>query len=116
MSRGKITDTGRELLTNYICCAVLKSISELQIGQFVLPPYGTNVVDESQEARYLRSYKEDLPEDHVSISSFQNSANWILQWFPMEYYEKDKHGGVHYHVFGDPGTPLYYKIPKDSLS
>ncbi|KAJ6544817.1 Frag1/DRAM/Sfk1 family-domain-containing protein [Mycena vulgaris] len=82
MSRGKITDT------------------ELQIGQFVLPAYGTSVVDESKEARYLRSFKEDLPEHH---------------WFPMEYYEDDarpgSHGGVHYHVFGNPGTPLYYKVP-----
>ncbi|KAJ7104300.1 Frag1/DRAM/Sfk1 family-domain-containing protein [Mycena belliarum] len=81
MSRGSITDT------------------ELQIGRFVLPPYGTTVVDESEEARYLRSFKEDLPEDH---------------WFTMDYYEdrdQGKHGGVHYHVFGNPGTPLYYKIP-----
>lgn len=49
ISRGKVTDT------------------ELQIGQFVLPPYGTTVVDDSQEARYLRSQKEDLPEDYVSV-------------------------------------------------
>ncbi|KAJ7475684.1 Frag1/DRAM/Sfk1 family-domain-containing protein [Mycena latifolia] len=86
MSRGSITDT------------------ELQIGRFVLPAHGTSVVDESEEARYLRSFKEDLPEDH---------------WFPMSYYEDDnpgKHGGVHYHVFGSPGTPLYYKILRNPLS
>ncbi|KAJ7674200.1 Frag1/DRAM/Sfk1 family-domain-containing protein [Mycena rosella] len=84
MSRGTITDT------------------ELQLGQFVLPPYGTSVVDESEEARYLRSYKEELEEHH---------------WFPMEYYEDQndpmRHKTVHYHVFGDPGTPLYYKIPNN---
>jgi hypothetical protein len=51
LSRGKVTDT------------------ELQIGQFVLPAHGTSVVDESEEARYLRSYKEDLPEHHVCILS-----------------------------------------------
>ncbi|KAJ6607371.1 Frag1/DRAM/Sfk1 family-domain-containing protein [Mycena sp. CBHHK59/15] len=77
MSRGKVTDT------------------ELQIGQFVLPPYGTSVVDESEEARYLRSWKEDLPEVH---------------WLPMDYYEENGgRAGHFYHVFG---TPLYYKIPK----
>jgi hypothetical protein len=48
LSRGKITDT------------------ELQIGQFVLPKYGHQVVNETEEARYLRSFKEDLPEAHVS--------------------------------------------------
>ncbi|KAJ7931407.1 Frag1/DRAM/Sfk1 family-domain-containing protein [Mycena leptocephala] len=51
ISRGKVTDT------------------ELQIGRFVLPAHGTTVVDESEEARYLRSQKEDLPEDHVSVFS-----------------------------------------------
>ncbi|KAJ7650428.1 Frag1/DRAM/Sfk1 family-domain-containing protein [Roridomyces roridus] len=77
ISRGKVTDT------------------ELQIGQFVLPEYGTTVVDESEEARYLRSFKEDLPVDH---------------WFPMSYYEYNGGRAGHvYHVFG---TPLYYKIPK----
>ncbi|KAJ7127156.1 Frag1/DRAM/Sfk1 family-domain-containing protein [Mycena epipterygia] len=80
ISRGKVTDT------------------ELQIGQFVLPAYGSSVVDESEEARYLRSFKEDLPEDH---------------WFPMEYYEYN--GGRHSHFYHVFGTPLYYKIPKDPL-
>ncbi|KAJ7773105.1 Frag1/DRAM/Sfk1 family-domain-containing protein [Mycena metata] len=78
ISRGKVTDT------------------ELQIGQFVLPPYGTNVTDESEAARYLRSYKEELPEDH---------------WFTMDYYEHN--GGKHGHFYHVFGTPLYYKIPKD---
>ncbi|KAF7330483.1 Protein cwh43 [Mycena venus] len=83
ISRGKVTDT------------------ELQIGQFVLPPYGTTVVDESEEARYLRSQKEELPEDH---------------WFTMDYYDyhpnNKQKGGHAYHVFG---TPLYYKIPPNPL-
>jgi hypothetical protein len=52
VSRGPVTDT------------------ELQIGQFVVPPYGTTVVDDSEAARYLRSQKEDLPKDHVSIFLF----------------------------------------------
>ncbi|KAJ7903628.1 Frag1/DRAM/Sfk1 family-domain-containing protein [Mycena olivaceomarginata] len=84
VSRGPVTDT------------------ELQIGQFVVPPYGTTVVDDSEAARYLRSQKEDLPKDH---------------WFTMDYYSdyptnKEK-GGHAYHVFG---TPLYYKIPEKPLS
>ncbi|KAJ6577178.1 Frag1/DRAM/Sfk1 family-domain-containing protein [Mycena capillaripes] len=80
ISRGKVTDT------------------ELQIGQFVLPAYGTTVVDESEEARYLRSHKEDLPKDH---------------WFTMDYYEYN--GGKHGHVYHVFGTPLYYKIPESPL-
>ena len=47
ISRGTVTDT------------------EMQIGQFVVPKHGTGVVDESREARYLRSYKEELLVDHV---------------------------------------------------
>ncbi|KAJ7158875.1 Frag1/DRAM/Sfk1 family-domain-containing protein [Mycena filopes] len=78
ISRGKVTDT------------------ELQIGQFVLPPHGTTIVDETEAARYLRSYKEDLPEEH---------------WFTMDYYEHN--GGKHGHFYHVFGTPLYYKIPKD---
>lgn len=50
VSRGIITDT------------------ELQIGQFVLPKHGHNVTNDSVEARYIRSRKEDLPEDHVRFA------------------------------------------------
>ncbi|KAJ7178611.1 Frag1/DRAM/Sfk1 family-domain-containing protein [Mycena crocata] len=64
ISRGKVTDT------------------ELQIGQFVLPPHGTGVVDDSKEARYLRSFKEELPKDH---------------WFTMDYYQHN--GGKHLHYY-----------------
>lgn len=49
VSRGLITDT------------------EVQIGQFALPKHGTNITNETQPARYLRSYKEILPEHHVSM-------------------------------------------------
>ncbi|KAI0788033.1 Frag1/DRAM/Sfk1 family-domain-containing protein [Fomes fomentarius] len=77
VSRGIVTDT------------------ELQIGQFVVPRPGTTIMEDSKEARYLRSYKETLPEDH---------------WFPMEYYPemggKNRH---QYHVFN---TPLYYRVPE----
>ena len=47
VSRGIVTDT------------------ELQIGQFVLPKRGFEPVSQSKESRLLRSWKEDLPEDHV---------------------------------------------------
>ncbi len=40
--------------------------TEMQIGQFVVPRRGAGVVDDSQEARYRRAWKEELPEDHVS--------------------------------------------------
>ncbi|CAK5268576.1 unnamed protein product [Mycena citricolor] len=76
ISRGKVTDT------------------ELQIARFVVPPFGTQVVDDSDEARYLRSFKEDLPVDH---------------WFTMDYYQEN--GGKAGHVYHVFGTPLYYKLP-----
>ncbi|KAF8659047.1 hypothetical protein AX16_001920 [Volvariella volvacea WC 439] len=82
LSRGIITDT------------------ELQVGQFVLPRHGTNVTNDSEEARYHRSWKEDVPKE---------------RWFPMSYYRKKGKGGVnghYYHVFN---TPLYYRIPEDAL-
>ncbi|KAI0784469.1 Frag1/DRAM/Sfk1 family-domain-containing protein [Abortiporus biennis] len=69
--------------------------TELQIGEFALPKHGSNIVDDSEEARYRRAWKEELPDDH---------------WFPMEYYPQN--GGVRgheYHVFN---TPLYYKLPE----
>lgn len=70
--------------------------TELQIGQFVVPKYGHGVTDDSEIARYLRSWKEDLPEDH---------------WFPMEYYGNEREGGVRGHFYHVFNTPLYYKIP-----
>ena len=50
MSRGKITDT------------------ELQAGQFVVPRFGHNVTDESEEARYIHVNKEILDQSHVSTA------------------------------------------------
>ncbi|PPQ91001.1 hypothetical protein CVT25_013926 [Psilocybe cyanescens] len=82
VSRGIITDT------------------ETQIAQFVLPRHGHNVTDDSVEARYLRSRKEELAVEH---------------WFPMPYYGDATQGGVnghYYHVFN---TPLYYKIPESAV-
>jgi uncharacterized membrane protein YuzA (DUF378 family) len=78
ISRGTVTDT------------------ELQVGKFVLPRIGYDIVDESEPARYLRSWKEDLPE---------------YLWMPMEYYGEgiDQH---FYHVFG---TPLYYQLPQGAV-
>ena len=48
LSRGHVTDT------------------EFQIGQFVVPRHGAGVTNETEAARYLRSWKETLPQDHVS--------------------------------------------------
>lgn len=57
ISRGIITDT------------------ETQIGQFVLPPHGEAVTNDTHEARYLRSRKEDLAVDHVrSLFSGEQTA------------------------------------------
>ncbi|KAI0636196.1 Frag1/DRAM/Sfk1 family-domain-containing protein [Trametes polyzona] len=69
--------------------------TELQVGQFVVPRDGAGVVDDSHEARYMRAWKEELPEDH---------------WFPMEYYQEV--GGVRGHFYHVFNTPLYYKIPE----
>ncbi|KAF9036160.1 Frag1/DRAM/Sfk1 family-domain-containing protein [Panaeolus papilionaceus] len=74
--------------------------TEVQIGQFVLPRRGHNVTDDSKEARYRRSVKEDLPQDH---------------WFPMAYYGNDKEGGVNGHYYDVFGTPLYYKLPEGAI-
>ncbi|KAI1797457.1 Frag1/DRAM/Sfk1 family-domain-containing protein [Ganoderma leucocontextum] len=80
LSRGIVTDT------------------ELQIGQFVVPRYKETIKDTSREARFLRSFKEWLPEEH---------------WFPMEYYpELGGKNGHNYHVFD---TPLYYRLPEEAL-
>lgn len=40
--------------------------TELQIGQFVVPKNGAGVQDDSDNARYLRAWKEEIPEVHVS--------------------------------------------------
>lgn len=79
ISRGIITDT------------------ETQIGQFVLPRHGEAVTNDTREARYLRSRKEELAVDH---------------WFPMEYYGDETKGGVNGHFYHVFNTPLYYKIPE----
>ncbi|KAF8893298.1 Frag1/DRAM/Sfk1 family-domain-containing protein [Mucidula mucida] len=82
VSRGSVTDT------------------ELQVAQFVLPKYGTTVVDDSFDARYVRVNKEILSEEH---------------WFPMEYYGSKKKGGVNGHFYHVFNTPLYYNIPEGAL-
>jgi hypothetical protein len=51
--------------------------TELQIGQIILPPHGEGIPEEhdTHDARYARSFKEALPEDHVSV--LQSSA-WAM--------------------------------------
>ena len=44
--------------------------TELQVGQFQLPKYGHVVTNETEPARYLRAWKEELPQDHVSTKVF----------------------------------------------
>jgi hypothetical protein len=39
--------------------------TELQVGQFLVPEYNSTVTDDSHEARYRRSFKELLSEEHV---------------------------------------------------
>lgn len=46
--------------------------TELQVAQFVLPKHGFGVTNDTQEARILRSFKEDLPQHHVSVPFVQN--------------------------------------------
>jgi hypothetical protein len=48
--------------------------TELQVGQFVVPEYNSTVTDDSHEARYLRSFKEMLPEEHVSSASLSQGG------------------------------------------
>ncbi|KJA22967.1 hypothetical protein HYPSUDRAFT_201775 [Hypholoma sublateritium FD-334 SS-4] len=79
LSRGIITDT------------------ETQLAQFLVPPPGARI-DDAPAARYMRSQKELLPEEH---------------WFPMAYYGDERRGGVNGHFYHVFGTPLYYRIPAD---
>lgn len=54
--------------------------TELQIGQFALPKHGFGVTNDTQEARYLRAWKEELPESHVGFDylRFLHAGMWIL--------------------------------------
>ncbi|EAU85636.2 hypothetical protein CC1G_06349 [Coprinopsis cinerea okayama7 len=82
VSRGIITDT------------------ELQIGQFVVPSPAVKTINDSEESRYIRTTKENMPQDH---------------WFPQEYHGNKKRGGKnghYYHVFK---TPRYYQLPEDAV-
>jgi hypothetical protein len=96
ISRGSVTDT------------------ELQVGQFVVPSYGTTTGEgEVPEADlYLRSWREDLPKEHVrplSLSSLSLLTHMLSlsrrrtpKWFPNAYYGNEHSGGVrghYYHVF-----------------
>jgi len=83
VSRGIITDT------------------EMQIGQFVIPPHGTTVEkidsDDEREKRYQRVHKDDMPSAHR---------------FPEEYHGNWRRGGKNKHYYHVSKTPLYYRIPE----
>lgn len=49
--------------------------TELQIGQFQLAQYGVGVTNETAEAQYLRAWKEEMPEEHVSSFLKVSCAN-----------------------------------------
>ena len=81
--------------------------TELQIGQFVLPKYGYGVTNDTVEARYLRAWKEELPEVHVSVCVL----SWALEpridrptkkWLPHAYMPSE--GGVNGHQYDKFGT------------
>lgn len=82
VSRGIITDT------------------EMQIGQFVLPKHGYTVTNDTEEARYLRVPKEQVPVDHL---------------FPSEYYGNEREGGKNKHFYHVFDTPLYFQLPDDAI-
>ncbi|CUA75942.1 Protein cwh43 [Schizosaccharomyces pombe 972h-] [Rhizoctonia solani] len=67
--------------------------TELQIGKFVLPKHGSTVLGESNDDRYIRSRKEDMPPGHL---------------FNEAYYPPHGKNGHVYHVFN---YPLHYRIP-----
>lgn len=99
------------------------------------------MTNETETARYLRAWKEELPESHVSLRQLIILGAGItrltsclpFQWFPMEYYPQQ--GGVRgheYHVFNTvrclsllespadsahhfPRQPLYYKFPEGAV-
>ncbi|KAH9018476.1 Frag1/DRAM/Sfk1 family-domain-containing protein [Lactarius pseudohatsudake] len=80
ISRGSITDT------------------ELQVGQFAVPRYRKTTAEVAEADRYLRAWKEELPEEH---------------WFPDAYYGDEHSGGVRGHFYHVFNTPLYYKLPPE---
>ncbi|KAI0297277.1 Frag1/DRAM/Sfk1 family-domain-containing protein [Multifurca ochricompacta] len=83
VSRGSITDT------------------ELQVGQFVVPRYGMVTGEVSEDDRYLRAWKEDLPSEH---------------WFPDAFYGDEHYGGVRghfYHVFNTVCVFAMSTIPSE---
>ncbi|KAG9089626.1 hypothetical protein FS749_001190 [Ceratobasidium sp. UAMH 11750] len=67
--------------------------TELQVGKFVLPKHGFTLLDETEDDRYLRTRKEDMPQGHL---------------FNEAYYPPHGKNGHVYHVFN---YPLHYRIP-----
>ncbi|KAG9127868.1 hypothetical protein FRC07_008136 [Ceratobasidium sp. 392] len=67
--------------------------TELQVGKFVLPKHGVTLLGESEDERYLRTRKEDMPQGYL---------------FNEAYYPPHGKNGHVYHVFN---YPLHYRIP-----
>ncbi|PFH46805.1 hypothetical protein AMATHDRAFT_153788 [Amanita thiersii Skay4041] len=82
VSRGIITDT------------------EMQIGQFMLPKYGSNMSNDGEQARYLRVSQNEMPTEH---------------WFHPQYYGSQHEGGKNGHFYHVFNTPLYYQVPENVL-
>ncbi|KAF8604664.1 hypothetical protein BDV93DRAFT_522363 [Ceratobasidium sp. AG-I] len=67
--------------------------TELQVGKFVLPKHGFTILGESDDDRYLRTRKEDMPKGYL---------------FNEAYYPPHGKNGHVYHVFN---YPLHYQVP-----
>ncbi|PPQ98754.1 White hypersensitive protein [Panaeolus cyanescens] len=85
---GRVHDIDEDDMSRWVSQGIITD-TEVQIGQFVLPRHGHNVTDDSKEARYRRSRKEELGVDH---------------WFPMAYYGNKQQGGVNGHYYDVFGT------------
>ncbi|CAE6426794.1 unnamed protein product [Rhizoctonia solani] len=98
VSRSTITDT--ELQGEFpppLLC-IVRSLTHTHtrtytVGKFVVPKHGFTIVGESENDRYIRSRKEDMPPGYL---------------FNEAYYPPHGKNGHVYHVFN---YPLHYRIP-----
>ncbi|KZT07834.1 uncharacterized protein LAESUDRAFT_736133 [Laetiporus sulphureus 93-53] len=75
--------------------------TEMQIEQFVILRPDSGAIADDHDSRYLRTWKEELPPDHVCR----------VLWLGLYMVAKTTGGvrGHFYHVFD---MPLYYKLPE----